>query len=380
MKTIFIICVGLVILSSFAFAGDFLHTYQKILSPLKPTAAVARRELGNGTCTTASLTTNQTCTTSLQCIGLNACIGTNSANGTVPGTCKFPPQGSTCVYDSDCALPFTCIGDICDVLRGPGDPCTNPVQCYSGYCDSNNCRALTVGTTCTGSDCGHGLYCNPSLGSCQYALPVNSSCGNIAAAVYFGGTQYTVDVASLCNGSICDAYANGFTPEGICTEIESLPIGAGCGGAGAETCEDGLICPSVGNVQSTCQEPPPGCDDTTPCANPITEICGCSNTTYGNCSHDPCDKGNYIGFTRCLLNNNCSLVAAYSVFVNGTCANQCLDVFSGFVCCHYTTIPGYALPQGFTCANMASSSHSSAAVIVASVMIPLLSMLALLAW
>jgi len=376
MKILFCI-VGLLLLSSFAFGGEFFETFSKLgSSPFKSINSLAQR-ITDGTCTTPSKTTNQSCTTSLECIGLNGCIGTTVNNGSVPGVCKFPAQGTPCVYDTDCATPFTCIGGICDVLRAPSDPCNNSVQCYSGYCDSNKCRALAIGAQCTGSDCALGSFCNPTSAMCEYALPVNASCGNIAAGVYFAGSAYTVDVASLCNGSICDAYSSGFAPAGICTEIQSLPVGAACGGAGYETCQDGLICPSTGNAQSTCQVPPPGCNDVSPCANPVNEICECSNSTYGNCTHDPCDKGNYYGFSHCLLNKNCSLVAAYSVFVSGTCANQCLSVFAGFVCCHYTTITGYALPPGFSC-DMTSSTHSSAEVIIASFILTIL--LALLAW
>jgi len=265
----------------------------------------------------------------------------------INGTCDFQTLGSICNTDSDCSgsLYDTCINGKCDVVRGPGDPCTSTAQCAaSATCDSGACTSLTAGATCNGGDCAPGLYCNSSY-ICAAAMPLGTPCSSEYSALGSQG-RYN-DIYSICAASVCNFYVmGGTTIAGNCTAVESIPVGGPC--SSPFVCTAGLTCNTT-NFQ--CQTATTGgnCSDSVPCTNTF-DNCKCSSNTTGTCMTSTCDV---LPLYKCMVQNNCALRVQTAV-IAGSCAAPCLGALSTYECCAYSHPD-----QGVTCSTNSGSNSGS---------------------
>jgi len=265
----------------------------------------------------------------------------------INGTCDYQTLGSICTTDSDCSgsLYDTCINGKCDVVRGPGDPCTSTAQCAaSATCDSGSCTALTEGTACNGGDCAPGLYCNSTY-ICARAIPLGTPCSSEYIALS-SQNRYD-DIYSVCASSVCNFYiSGGVNIEGNCTTVESIPLGGPC--SSPFVCASGLTC-NVTAFQCETAQSGGNCSDSTGCTNTFDE-CKCSSNTTGVCTATTCDV---LPLYKCMVQNNCGLRVQTAV-ISGSCAAPCLADLATYECCAYSHPD-----QGVTCSTTSGSNSGS---------------------
>jgi hypothetical protein len=135
---------------------------------------------GAGICTGLG-TVNSTCTRDEPCTAGLACAG---------GHCVVPPSAGTyCAVGDLCDdvswCKFTPDGGVCVAKEGNNAPCTDDVQCMSGFiCQNNRCESRVLALTNTPcSDrqtCPMGTICvgatTMQLGRCSAPLDAGQSC------------------------------------------------------------------------------------------------------------------------------------------------------------------------------------------------------------
>ncbi|MEM9192458.1 MAG: hypothetical protein AAGF12_25010 [Myxococcota bacterium] len=103
----------------------------------------------------------ETCDASDECVALHTCVDTRC----VPQ----PDVGGTCNPQSPC-IRGNCQNGTCTLL-GPGNSCSDDLECASTSCEANRCRSrLAQGNDCSAGVCQLNLFCDDGRtgsGNCE---------------------------------------------------------------------------------------------------------------------------------------------------------------------------------------------------------------------
>jgi len=310
-----------------------LHQHAHAMEALTGRAAPSMMSRRQTTCSDGEGAVGDSCSSSKGC---------QTSLGCVSGSCTYVQAGDTCASSAFCGGDYAeCIEDACDTYRGPGDPCLNALDCYSGQCVSGKCVSKGVNSNCTGSDCMPGLYCSVITGLCTEPIALDSDCSEDYAALSGSSITYTVDLYTLCDSSVCDFALVGTTPSGTCKGLQSVSSDGECGPiAGSIVCASNLYCTAsfLTFQYGVCTaEISSACDDSLACLA-IDQYCDCSTDIAGTCTQDECIATLGPAALSCVVANGCPWGISFSNFyVDGSCSNQCASEFNDITCCDSNT-------------------------------------------